>query len=201
MYPVCNLCHKPSLPQLSQTQPHLQPNPITPHTRQQVPQISLNPSLPPTEKTGEEKTMRNIIALCLIVFSPLASAKEAKRAPNYLSSGEKRIVTFHCLGEESGTKTAIGLVKMAPTRSKNFSGSFELDLSLKGPKFKGNIQTRLVSDQFTMVPEGFVLRAQWKGTFTESTLIHLHPEEKTSFPGVAEKSQCAIDQELNSLEN
>lgn len=145
--------------------------------------------------------MRNFITLCLIAFSPLALAKDSMRAPNSLSTGEKRVVTFHCVGEESGIKTAIGLVKMTPTKSKKFSGSFELNLSLKDPKFKGSIQTRLISDQFTFVPEGFVLRAQWKGPFTESTLIHIHPEEKTSFPGIAEKSQCAVDQELNSLEN
>lgn len=137
------------------------------------------------------------ILIAAIVAVP-ALAKEKERAPNSLR-GESKVVTFHCVAEDSGSIDGIGMARLSPSKNKSYDGSVDLKLYLKNNKVRGSMQAKIISGLYTLVPEGVILRTEWNGPFAEHILLHLHPEEKTSFPNLAGKSQCAIDQELSSI--
>jgi hypothetical protein len=118
----------------------------------------------------------------------------AKRDPSAASSF--RVASFSCRGE-SNQPSAVGLVHLGVDLKNNETGFFGLTLYARLEK--GNVATKVLNGAYTTVPGGFVLQAQWTGAPADTVVIHLHPNDRTSIPGVPGKLSCAVDAQMQQL--
>lgn len=124
----------------------------------------------------------------------IAQAKKAKRsiATNNLPS---RVITFVCREEEGAPESALGLTHMNVDLRDKSTGAFSTSLYLRSEK---GFTPRNISGTYTTAPGGFILRAKWPGGQGDYVIVHIHPNEKTKFPGQPAEQACEVTALLES---
>jgi hypothetical protein len=106
------------------------------------------------------------------------------------------VIIFTCRDPDSGAENAIGLTHMNIDMRDNSTGAFSMSLYLRQDK---GFVTKSVTGSYTTVPNGYIFRTKWRSLQGEFAMIHVHPAEKTSFPGLAGKQSCEVSGQLEAL--
>lgn len=120
------------------------------------------------------------------------TAKPSRKIANKMPS---RVFTFVCRSAEGEPENVVGLTHMSIALHDINTGAFSSSIYLRTEK---SYQPSTITGTYTTVPNGFVLRTKWQGASGEYTMIHVHPAEKTTFPGMAEKQSCEVTGQLES---
>jgi hypothetical protein len=125
-----------------------------------------------------------------------AAAKEkAKVSRKIANKMPSRVLTFICRSGEGEPENVIGLTHMSIGLHDVNTGAFSSSIYLRTEK---SYLPRTITGTYTTVPGGFVLRTKWQGILGEYTMIHVHPAEKTAFPGMNDKQACEVTGQLES---
>lgn len=125
-----------------------------------------------------------------------AVAKEkAKLSRKIANKMPSRVLTFLCRESEGEPENVIALTHMSIGLHDANTGAFSSSIYVRTEK---GYLPKSITGTYTTVPNGFVLRTKWSGMLGEYTMIHVHPAEKTSFPGVSNKQSCEVTGQLES---
>lgn len=126
---------------------------------------------------------------------PELSAARAKAARKIANKMPSRVLTYVCRASDGEPESVIALTHMSISLNDANTGAFSSSIYLRTEK---GYLPRTITGTYTTVPNGFILRTKWQGIFGEYTMIHIHPAEKTAFPGVSEKQSCEVTGQLES---
>jgi hypothetical protein len=121
---------------------------------------------------------------------PKASA--ARAIANKMPS---RVLTFVCRAGEGEPENVVALTHMSIGLHDANTGAFSSSIYVRTEK---GYLPRTITGTYTTVPNGFVFRTKWQGLTGEYTMIHVHPAEKTAFPGMSDKQICEVTGQLES---
>jgi hypothetical protein len=125
----------------------------------------------------------------------LASGSKAQKINRETASKmPSRVLSFLCRESPDSSEGAIGMAHMSIDLRDSTLGAFSMSLYLRSPD---GYQARTLSGTYTTVPGGFIFRTRWQGPSSNFVLIHLHPGDKTLFPGLPKQS-CELSGQLES---
>lgn len=124
--------------------------------------------------------------------SPKPKASAARAIANKMPS---RVLTFVCRSAEGEPENVVALTHMSIGLHDANTGAFSSSIYLRTEK---GYLPRTITGTYTTVPNGFVLRSKLQGLTGEFTMIHVHPAEKTIFPGMNDKQACEVTGQLES---
>ncbi len=147
--------------------------------------------------------MRFLLMIVGLTFSlPLEAARpDAPKAPKVPGARKvankfpTRVLTFVCHDADNHT-AVMGIANMTIDIRDSSAGAFAASAYFRGEK---GYTTKNLFGSFTSVPQGYVLRTKMKGSFGEFSLLHLHPAEKSTLPGIQDSLSCEVSAELESI--
>ena len=144
-----------------------------------------------------------LFALCLALpFGAAAEAAKPKAKKTVTSrkpSNAKapyRVVSLVCQ-DEAGEDAALGIAQLSIDAKDSEAGYFGLTLYMRSGR--GSVTPKSLNGAYTTVPDGFILQAQWAGLPGDQLVIHAHPRDKTSLPGVSGRLGCRVTSKLEQL--
>lgn len=143
-----------------------------------------------------------VLALTVILPAEAGAAKngaakdKGKVSRKIANKMPSRVLTFVCRATEGDPESVIGLTHMSVGLHDANTGAFSSSVYLRTEK---GYLPKTITGTYTTVPSGYVFRTKWQGILGEFTMIHIHPAEKTIFPGMTDKQSCEVTGQLESL--
>lgn len=134
-----------------------------------------------------------LLLLALTLSMPALAGSKTKRKPaNKMPS---RVLNFICREAAEAPESVVGMAHMSIDLRDETVGAFSMSIYVRNEK---GYTPKTLSGTYTTVPGGFVFRAKWASVFGEYTMLHIHPGDKSSIPGLTNKQTCELGGQLVS---
>jgi hypothetical protein len=128
-----------------------------------------------------------MLALALSLMSLMLTADSH-------AAGGTVALTFRCVDTLKGDNSAIGFASLS--KKAEGKNSARAGVSLQVRNAEGHLVGRELSGDYISVPEGYVFSVLWDKRAKRKNLIHVHPADATTFPGISGTHRCDLDLKL-----
>jgi hypothetical protein len=139
--------------------------------------------------------MRMFLPLLALFLALPQGAEAAPKNRKIANKTPSRVLNFVCRESAESPETVVGMAHMSVDLRDETVGAFSMSVYVKNEK---GYAAKTITGTYTTVPGGFIYRAKWPSATGDYTLLHVHPGDKSSVPGLGNKQGCEVTGQLDS---